>query len=150
MFAEAIAMFFVAQSGLSGSEYARDMPGYSSENFLLANRIQAIMFVNGLQNAIKRDDRSAVTASVRLPLRVNGPRSYQVRYYRTQSDVLRDYDRIFQAPVLNAIAGQDPGYLSMLDGNYMVGNGDVWFGQACLDKFCDDMSRFGIFTINKS
>ena len=150
MFADAIALFFVIQSGLSGSAYTRDAPGYSSENYLLANRIQAAVFVRRLQDAVDRNDRLAVAKAIRLPLRVNGPQNDQVRYYRKQSDVLRDYDRLFPAPMVDVIASQDLGDLPRLDGNYMIGSGDIWFGQACLDKFCDDMGRFEIFVINRS
>lgn len=150
MLAEALALFFVVQSGMSGSAYTRDVPGYSTENFLLANRIEAGMFVHDPQNAMRRNDRLAVVAAIRLPLRVNGPQSYQVRYYRTQSDVLRDYDRLFPAPVAGGIARQNLSDLSMHDGNYMIGDGDIWFGQACLAKFCDEMSPFEILAINRS
>lgn len=92
----------------------------------------------------------AVAKAIRLPLRVNGPQSYRVRYYRKQSNVLRDYDRLFPAPVVDAIARQDLNDLGMHDGNYMIGSGDIWFGQACLGKFCDEMGRFEIFAINRS
>jgi hypothetical protein len=148
MFAEAIALFFAIQSGLSGSDYTRDVPGYSTENFLFANQIQASVFVHGLQDAVKRGDRLAVVKAIRLPLRVNGPPSRQVRHYRTQSEVLRNYDRIFQASALDAIAKQNLSDLGMLDGNYMIGNGDIWFGQACLGKFCN-IGPFEIFVVNK-
>lgn len=150
MLDHAITLAFALLFGLTSSPYSRDMPGYSSESFLLANQVQAAVFVHKLQAATKRGDRSALIEMVRLPLRVNGPQRQQIRYYRTRSDIRRDFERIFEPSVLEAISKQDLGDLSMSDGNYMIGLGDLWFGQTCLGKFCDLRGRQEIFAINRS
>ncbi len=79
------------------------------------------MFFKRLQEAIGKNDRKIVADMIFYPLRVSG--KYRI-YSRTA--FLRDYDRIFDVKVRDAIARQIP---ECINGNwrgFFADLGEVW------------------------
>ena len=83
------------------------------------------VFLTGLQNAVKSDDKARVAAMSSYPLLViHGDRKTRIK---TKAEVLGQYDAIFDAHVRQAIAQQSA---KCLFGNYqgaMIGDGEIWF-----------------------
>jgi hypothetical protein len=84
-------------------------------------------FLERLQSALRANDRSAVTALVALPLRVNI--DGQTVTYRTASEVERDFDRIFTLRVRQSVRNQRLDTLRSR-GSRMKGTSRLWFEQS--------------------
>lgn len=103
-------------------------------------------FLSRLQAATRRNDRRAMVGLVGFPLRVNeGGGS---RTYRDAKSVERDFDRIFTAEVRRAIAAQHADRLFVRDLGAMIGNGEVWFDQTCIDAACSKPGQVRITAVN--
>lgn len=89
-------------------------------------------FLAALQQAVADDDRDAVSGMIAYPLRTT---HFTVK---TAAQFLKNYDRILNAGVKQAIADQDASNLFYRDQGVMIGNGQVWF-----DSFCADGTEQG-------
>ena len=87
-------------------------------------------FLERLQSALRANDRSAVTALVALPLRVNI--DGQTVTYRSASEFERDFDRIFTLRVRQSVLNQRLETLRSR-GSRMKGTSRLWFGQSSTD-----------------
>ena len=84
-------------------------------------------FLERLQSALRANDRSAVTALVALPLRVNI--DGQIVTYSSDSEVERDFDRVFTVRVRQSVLNQRLETLRSR-GSRMKGTSRLWFGQS--------------------
>jgi hypothetical protein len=103
-------------------------------------------FLSRLQSAVRANDNRAVVRLVALPLRVNfagGARNYSDR-----SAIERDYDRIFTPGVKRAILNQRADRLFTKYQGAMIGDGQVWFDQTCLNASCSPAGPVRIKAIN--
>ncbi|MEA3059690.1 MAG: hypothetical protein QOE50_1102, partial [Sphingomonadales bacterium] len=85
-------------------------------------------FLSDLQRAVRADNRTAIVAMAALPLRVTvGGRT---RTYRNAASVKRDFDRIFNDRVRQAILDERPNRLSTSDDGAKIGKGEVWLARS--------------------
>ena len=84
-------------------------------------------FLERLQSALRANDRSAVTALVALPLRVNI--DGQTVTYSSASEVERDFNQIFTMRVRQSVLNQRLDTLRSR-GSRMKGTSRLWFGQS--------------------
>ena len=103
-------------------------------------------FLPKLQAAFERNDRRAIIKLVGLPLRVNFKTGPEV--YRDHRSLERDFDRIFTAKVRLAVLGQKPDNLFVRDQGAMVGDGELWFRQACPNSECMPTGSVRIVAVN--
>ncbi|MDY1033582.1 hypothetical protein [Stenotrophomonas sp. CFBP8980] len=87
-----------------------------------------------LQQGIAGDDRAAVAALMRYPLRVDTGGSK--REVPDAATFQRDYERIVTAPVARAISAQSFDTVFANQQGVMIGNGQAWLNGTCLDKAC--------------
>jgi len=99
--------------------------GSTVENFSPSLAPRARAFLADLQASVKADDRQRVAMMCRFPLRVwlDG----RVRRVRNQSELVKDYDRVFTSSMKKAIASQIPECLFANWQGVMIGRGEVWF-----------------------
>ena len=76
--------------------------------------------IEKLQNIIKSDNKLLITDFIKFPARVNGKIAY-----KTQEDLIKDFDNIFPEEFKNKISNADFDCLGC-DG-IMIGNGEIWF-----------------------
>lgn len=76
--------------------------------------------------AVKRDDRKAVAALIRYPIRVDTAASR--KRYATARELLADYELIFTPPFREEIALGLPRNMFVRSEGAMLGSGQVWFG----------------------
>ena len=103
-------------------------------------------FLPNLQSAVRANDKKAVAKLAALPLRVNfkgGSRTYSNR-----SAIERDFDRIFTPQVKRAILNHRADRISSNWRGAMLGNGEVWFDQICLNESCSPPGPVRITAIN--
>jgi len=87
-----------------------------------------------LQQGVAGDDRAAVAALMRYPLRVDTGGSK--REVPDAATFQREYERIITAPVARAISAQSFDTVFANQQGVMIGNGQAWLNGTCLDKAC--------------
>ena len=87
-----------------------------------------------LQQGIAGDDRAAVAALMRYPLRVDT--GGNKREVPDAASFQRDYERIVTAPVARAISAQSFETVFANQQGVMIGNGQAWLNGTCLDTAC--------------
>ena len=103
-------------------------------------------FLARLQTAVRSSDHRAITRMIAYPLRVNAAGS--TRVYKDPKAVERDFGAIFTPRVRQAILVQRPDRLFTRDVGTMIGNGEVWFSQSCVDAACSRTGAMRITAIN--
>ena len=103
-------------------------------------------FLNGLQAAVRSNNRQAVIRLIAYPLRVN--RDGTSKLYRDSAAVLRDFDRIFTPSVKQAILSERFEQLFGSDQGVMIGNGAIWFDHVCRGRRCERDGPVRITAIN--
>lgn len=88
----------------------------------------AIAFMKQLQAAVTKDDRMATSGMMQYPLRISG--EYRIH---NRTAFLRNYDRIFDAKVREAVTKQVPECIFGNWQGFMAGLGDVWFARTVDD-----------------
>jgi hypothetical protein len=142
----------IRQPGVSAFERPSRKARRSTESSKLTDakpvpREQAYAaFLSRLQGAVRADDRHAIVALIAFPLQVNG--AGHTRSYRDAASVERDFDQIFTPRVRRAIAGQSSRELFVRDQGAMIGDGEVWFDQTCLNVSCSPAGPVRIRAIN--
>ena len=91
-------------------------------------------FLSHLQTAVRGNDRRAILKLIAFPLRVNAGGAS--RLYRSRQEVERDFDSIFTPKVRQAILEQRADRLFIRDLGAMIGDGELWFDQTCVDAEC--------------
>ena len=76
--------------------------------------------------AVKRDDRKAVSALIRYPIRIDTAAGR--RRYAAAQNLLADYELIFTPGFREAIASGLPRNMFVRSEGAMLGSGQVWFG----------------------
>ena len=103
-------------------------------------------FLSRLQAAVKVNDRRAIIGLMEFPLRVNAASG--TRLYRDSASVQRDFDRIFTPKVRNAILRQRGDRLFVRDQGAMVGDGELWFSETCVNAACSPAGPVRIIAVN--
>ena len=103
-------------------------------------------FLSSLQSAVRADNRRAVANLASLPLRVNFDGGAWT--YRDRQSIERDFDRIFTPRVKQAILSQRADRLFTNYQGAMIGDGQVWFDQTCLNDSCSPAGPVRIKAIN--
>lgn len=86
---------------------------------------KARAFLTALQVSVKAGDKQKVAMMARLPLKVYLNR--QPRHVQSRSQLVKEYDQIFNAPMMRAILLQTPECLFANWQGVMIGRGEVWF-----------------------
>lgn len=108
-------------------------------------------FVIELQEVVEADDREALLAMVRFPLRVNDLRSSEpeTTMFETRDELEARFDWVFDSGFRLAVAAQNPkDVFSSYDGA-MLGNGQIWFDYGCASEDCAEPGPVQIFSINR-
>ena len=102
------------------------------------------MFVVDLQKALRADDRDWIANHCRYPVRVGLPGLIQVP---NRATLLRNYGRIFTAPLKASVLAQDPDQVFRNYQGTMVGDGatNIWIRGNDAER---DKQQFGIVTVN--
>jgi hypothetical protein len=103
-------------------------------------------FLAKLQTAARSGDRRAVTSLIAFPLRVNFPGG--AKSYPDRHSVERDFPQIFTARVMRAIAAQRADQLFVRDQGAMIGDGEVWFRETCMNPACSPAGPVRITAVN--
>lgn len=125
----------------------RNASGVSSTSAQAVPKEQSYAaFLEGLQAAVRADDRRAAIALIAFPLRVNS--AGRTKIYRDAASVERDFDSIFTRQVRRAILKQSAGDLFVRDLGVMIGDGEVWFDQTCPNAGCSPAGPVRILAVN--
>jgi len=103
-------------------------------------------FLARLQRAVRSGDRHAISGMIAYPLRVNSAGGAHL--YKDAKAVERDFNLIFTPRVNQVILVQRPDRLFTRDVGTMIGNGEVWFSQSCVDAACSRTGAMRITAIN--
>jgi hypothetical protein len=87
-----------------------------------------------LKEAVEGDDRAAVAALVRYPLKA--PAVMGRAAVENEAEFIAHYDRIMTRPVVQAIRKQRYQDLAVSQSGLMIGTGKVWINGACVDHGC--------------
>jgi len=87
-----------------------------------------------LQQGVASDDRAAVAALMRYPVRVETAAGK--RDIADATAFQRDYAQIITPPVAQAIAAQSFDTVFANQQGVMIGSGQVWLNGTCVDKAC--------------
>lgn len=79
-----------------------------------------------LRDAAVRDNRAAIVNLMAYPLRVNDVKGKKSRTFRKQAALLKEYDKVFNPDVLEAIRRLEPADLFCRDGSVTSGGGMLW------------------------
>lgn len=85
-------------------------------------------FIQGLQTEALRQNRAAIAASVRYPLRVNTTTGSSM--IRTESELMASFDKIFPAQVLRVLLKCPRSGLYCDERGVMIGSGELWLAPA--------------------
>lgn len=77
------------------------------------------------REAVGEGDKHKVAGMVRYPLLVNRGKRHEL--IKTSARLMAEYDRVFTAPVRQAIERQSAECLFANWQGVMIGNGEVWF-----------------------
>lgn len=114
----------------------------------------AIAFFDGVQTALKRDDRKALASMIHYPLRAN-LKGHRV-YILNRDELLSHFDELFDGSVRSAVLkATDQDVWGNWQG-FMIGHGAIWFdaiiprGEKPDPKAADYWTKypFKIITIN--
>jgi hypothetical protein len=89
-------------------------------------------FFETLQSSVAAGDRAKVCTMMNYPLRV----ATMSDKIANEASCLQKYDRIFTAPVRDAVHQQRFDDLFANWQGVMIGNGQIWFSGICHDKKC--------------
>ncbi len=130
---------------MRGVSAADEMGAYHEPYRFVGNRSFA-RFMTRLQAAVRKNDRAAVIAVIRFPLRVNA--NGQSQLYRDARSVRDHYEEIFTPRVTRAILDQRTDLFFGSKGGVMIGNGEVWFEQECPNTACSPPGQIRIKSVN--
>jgi hypothetical protein len=105
-------------------------------------------FLESLQRAVRAEDRTAILSLVRTPLRVNHSDGSATTSYDDPQSVAANFDAIFDEATIKAILQQSPQSIFSRDIGAMVGSGEVWFDNVCLNGNCTELGPVKIYAIN--
>ena len=117
----AVPVYLSGSDGTIGTLTHRYAPAGASDDALVHRNAQRFW------EAVKRDDRKGVAATIAYPLRVNLAAG-KARRYRNASALLADYDTLFTPRLRESIANAMPRNMFVRDQGIMLGSGEVWFG----------------------
>jgi len=129
------AFVFVPGAQAEQTSYEAQLEGYS-------------LFLVKVQQAFRAGDRAEVLGLIRVPLRVNQPDGKGPVWYRDIHQVKASFDVIFDRQTIDAILEQSPESIFSRDIGAMVGVGEVWFDNTCLDEACEKLGPVKIYAIN--
>ena len=89
-------------------------------------------------------DSEGIAEMVKYPIRVNLDGEAMIS---TPEEFSREFSRIFNKTVMDALSNTDPANLTLLPEGVRVGRGELWFNLFCVDVTCSD-SQFLITQIN--
>ncbi len=108
------------ESGTAGSLTNRYAPAGAADDSLI--HLRAYQF----WNAVRRDDRKAVAATIAYPISINLRRGK--KRLRSPAEFVANYDLIFSSKYREAISNALPRNMFVRDQGIMLGSGEVWFG----------------------
>lgn len=125
------------EAAASGDTHAAAAEGDARQRIerLLGDADQYEKVFNDLQRGIAADDRAAVAALLRYPVRVTVAGKDQK--LADAAAFQREYDKIVTPALKALIAEQRFDTLFVNQQGVMLGQGEVWINGKCLDKACD-------------
>lgn len=105
------------------------------------DRAEASRFLNEIQSAVRTNDANKLAAMTLFPLTVSGKNAIA-----NQSQFVREYTKLFDAPIRTRIVEQDPKCLFGSWRGFMIGDGELWFEM--IRKKDSDPWVFKIVAIN--
>jgi alpha-beta hydrolase superfamily lysophospholipase len=128
LFASALLLpaFGTAQSSRAGLNKSIDM--------LIGDHVKVQHLLTDLQQSVASHNAAGVAALVHYPIKVNpGKRPFIVK---SPKAFIADYDSIITQDISEAILKQKYDALFVNSQGAMLGEGEVWITNFCLDKGC--------------
>jgi hypothetical protein len=105
-----------------------------SIDMLIGNHVKVQHLLTDLQQSVASHNAAGVAALVHYPIKVNpGKRPFIVK---SPKAFIADYDRIITQDISEAILKQKYDALFVNSQGAMLGEGEVWITNFCLDKGC--------------
>jgi hypothetical protein len=105
-----------------------------SIDMLVGDHVKVQHLLTDLQQSVASHNAAGVAALVHYPIKVNpGKRPFIVK---TPKAFIADYDRIITQDISEAILKQKYDALFVNSQGAMLGEGEVWITNFCLDKGC--------------
>jgi hypothetical protein len=117
-----------------GSAQASPADLNKSIDMLIGDHIKVQHLLTDLQQSVASHNAAGVAALVHYPIKVNpGKRPFVVK---SPKAFVADYDRIITQDISEAILKQKYDALFVNSQGAMLGEGEVWITNFCLDKGC--------------
>jgi hypothetical protein len=105
-----------------------------SIDMLIGDHVKVQHLLTDLQQSVASHNAAGVAALVHYPIKVNpGKRPFVVK---SPKAFIADYDRIITQDISEAILKQKYNALFVNSQGAMLGEGEVWITNFCLDKGC--------------
>lgn len=100
----------------------------------VGNHVKVQKLLTDLQQAVSQHNAAVVAALVHYPIKVNpGKHAVTIKNPRV---FIKDYDLIITPDISSAILKQKYDALFVNSQGVMIGDGEVWITNFCLDKNC--------------
>ena len=120
-------------------EQVANQAAISKEDAVMDEKINQDSFNPGVYKAFFFKFKKAIDANDKIEISdmISYPLKTQHRVIKSNSELVNFYDEVFPEALKTLIRNQKYANLFSNSQGFMIGNGEIWFSEVCVDKNCN-------------